>query len=611
MPDTYLVQCFNCLSDYDAADAIWCSCNPQRPTKVCPFCMGCFCAAGLEFKDGFWRQAPAALREEVETLSQSRMLIGEMLVRSGLITTGQLLEALNRQKTDGRKLGEILVESGALPPDRIERFLQSQHTAITVDLARARVDTVALRKLGVDQCLRDRILPLEAEAFRDRRIMTLAMADPSNTEAVQRVMAVTGCQVIPGVVPAESIVSVIRSIFPQGSATASDPAATAAGSEGLAETIVRLASSRRASHIQIQAMEGSLKLFFRIDGTLYLDRMRAPHDVAAALEAFKKLAGLDGDTRTVPRVGRAEVAIDGVDQIVIVRTRPGREGEEMSIKVLDTSTFPAHLGDLGLNETVSGALARALASEKGLILISSPPCSGASTTLYALAVELISSNRMVALVESPRALTLSGATQEEFFPEIRNSFEHAVSLADAPDGGALIVTGTEGVAWSGEAGRLGDRLLVVARAEGISIFAALKAFVASGYPPALLASRPTLLLYQRLVRRICPACRTATGSAADHASALGLPSAEAASLTLYKGNGCGDCAGTLGFRGRVPLAHAVAPDRAVARAAAGTSADDLREACRAAGLASMRREALGALAAGRTTVEEITRRRMG
>lgn len=611
MSDGYLVQCFNCLSDFDALEAIWCSCNPLRPSKVCPFCMGCFCAAGTGFKDAFWSSAPASLHDEVSTLSQSRMLIGEMLVRSGLISTGQLLEALTRQKSEGRRLGEILVDSGALTVDRIERFLQSQHTAVTVDLSRARVDAMMLKRLGVDQCLRERILPLEAESFRDRRIMTLAMADPSSTDSIQRVMSLTGCQVIPGVAPAETIVSVIRSIFPQGSASVSEPAPPAAVGESVALGLLRLAARRRASHIQIQVQDGMLRLFFRIDGTLYLDRARAPRDVTAALDAFRSLAGLEGSERLVPRVARVTVSLDGEEHAVIVRTRPGREGEEMSVKRFEANLFPMRMGDLGLEDPVVEAIEKALSSESGLLLIASPPWSGASTTLNALAFEAHVRHRGVALLESPRALPLPGIVQEEFFPEIRRSFETA--LARAADSGAatLVITAVEGVSWLGEAGRLPDRMLVVARAEGLTLPEVLRRLIAEGYPPEGLGSRPTTVVFQRLVRRICSTCRTRAGTAADHAAMLGLTAGEAADLGLWRGAGCDDCAATPGFRGRVPIAHVLRPDAAVGRAAYDGSLDALRDACRAAGMSSFRREALAVLAAGRTTVEEITRRRMG
>jgi type II secretory ATPase GspE/PulE/Tfp pilus assembly ATPase PilB-like protein len=613
MPAVYLIQCFNCLSDFDAADAIWCSCNPQRPTKVCPFCMGCFCAAGPEFKDAFWRHAPASLHEEIDTLSQSRMLIGEMLVRSGLITTGQLLEALNRQKTDGRRLGEILVDSGALPPDRIERFLRSQHTAVVVDLARARVDAMMLRRLGVDQCLRDRILPLEAEVFHDRHIMTLAMADPSNGEALQRVVSATGYQVIPGVLPADTIVSVIRSIFPQGSATSPgspDPEGRTAAPVGLAQAILRQAVRRRASHIQIQAMQGMLKLFLRVDGTLYLDRARSPHDVAAALEAFKALAGLEGDTRTVPRAARAEATADGKPQVVVVRTRPGREGEEMSVKRIDPESFPPSIDSLGFPDAVSSAFSQALGSEAGLLLVTSPPWSGASSTLHALA-RGAQAMRPTALVESPRSVDCPGALHLEFFPEIRGSLHAAMDRAESSGARAVVVTASEGVVWNTGHADLSARMLVIARAEAITLPEALLRLARAGYPAAALASRPTWIVHQRLLRRVCPACRMPAGNGEEHAAALGLTSDDAARMMLWRGAGCDLCAATPGFNGRVPLAQLLVPGPEVARAVEEGSPAGVRDACRAAGLVPMRREAMAALAAGLTTVEEVTRRRMG
>lgn len=351
MSDGYLVQCFNCLSDFDALEAVWCSCNPQRPTKVCPFCLGCFCAAGQQFKDSFWKGAPASLHDEINLLSQSRMLIGEMLVRAGLITTSQLVEALNRQKQEGRRIGQILVESGALTPDRLDSFLKSQHTVTAVDMQRARVDALLLRRLGVDQCLKERILPLESEAFRDRQIMTLVMADPSNMAALERVMDLTGYQVIPGLAPVDAIVAAIRSIFPQGSATPDAPPerieelalppgdgveTTAARiAQMVPKKILQVAIKRRSTHLHIQNQSGVMKVFHRIDGTLYLDRARPPAEAAEALGAFTIMAGLGGEPSQVPRCGRAQVSVDGMDYNLVVRSRPGREGHELSVKIID------------------------------------------------------------------------------------------------------------------------------------------------------------------------------------------------------------------------------------------------------------------------------------
>ena len=615
MPQVCLVQCFNCLSDFDALEAIWCSCNPQRPTKVCPFCLGCFCAAGEEFKEAFWRDAPETLREETRTLAQSRMLIGEMLVRAGVITTTQLLSALNLQKTDGRRLGEILVDSGSLPPERLERFLHSQHTVAAVDLARARVDAMMLRRLGVDQCLEERILPLEAEAFRDRHIMTLVMADPSNSASVERVMAVTGYQVIPGVAAAGAIEAAIRSIFPQGSASPAEGIAEVSRDaqrpeDSDAVKMLGTALKRRASHLQIQNQAGALSVSYRIDGVLYLDRSRTSAEAAAAMAACKAVVGLAESGPQVSRAGRADISIDGTEHQVIVRSRAGPDGEELSAKILNPVTFPPRLDDLGMPDSVIEKLRMALECKSGLILVSSPPFSGGTSTVYALVMEIASQGRPLFLLESPREVSLTDVTQWEFFPEVDRSFEDAVGRATGCGAEVVAITASDGVNFHDGLDKLSESMLLICRVEAMTLSGSLMKLAAAGYPPAALSNRGTVVVHQRMVRKICAACRAQVSTAEQHASDLGLSSAEAAKIRVWQGNGCETCAPTPGLRGRVPLAQLLKVTPAVARAVATRSAGAVKAACLGAGIAPLMQEALNALAAGLTTPAEIARRKL-
>ena len=102
---------------FDAVAAVWCSDDPKNPTKLCPFCLHCFCDASAEYKQQFWRHAPAPLVDELQTLSQSQDRLGDILIRMKKITTPQLLEVLIEQKETGRKLGEILVREAGLKPE--------------------------------------------------------------------------------------------------------------------------------------------------------------------------------------------------------------------------------------------------------------------------------------------------------------------------------------------------------------------------------------------------------------------------------------------------------------------------------------------------------------
>jgi type IV pilus assembly protein PilB len=129
----YLVSCWSCLGEFDAAGAVWCSDDPKNPTKLCPFCFRCFCDASAEYKQAFWSYAPAPLVEELKTLSASKDRLGDVLIRLKKLTTTQLLEALVEQQESGQKLGRILVERGLVQAADIEAALQGQGTGPLLD----------------------------------------------------------------------------------------------------------------------------------------------------------------------------------------------------------------------------------------------------------------------------------------------------------------------------------------------------------------------------------------------------------------------------------------------------------------------------------------------
>ena len=122
----YPVTCWNCLGEFDAVAAVWCSDDPKNPTKLCPFCLRCFCEASGEYKQQFWRHAPDQLVDELQTLSQSQDRLGDILVRLKKITIAQLLEVLVEQKETGRKLGQILVRRGFVTQTDVDTGLRLQ-----------------------------------------------------------------------------------------------------------------------------------------------------------------------------------------------------------------------------------------------------------------------------------------------------------------------------------------------------------------------------------------------------------------------------------------------------------------------------------------------------
>ncbi|HEY6548420.1 MAG TPA: hypothetical protein VI589_10955, partial [Vicinamibacteria bacterium] len=130
---SYLVSCWNCLGEFDAVPAVWCSDDPKNPTKLCPFCLRCFCEASERYKQEFWREAPRVLHDELETLSRSKDRMGDILIRMKKLKTPELLDALVEQKASGRRLGEILVTRGLVRQDDIDAALRSQGMSPLVD----------------------------------------------------------------------------------------------------------------------------------------------------------------------------------------------------------------------------------------------------------------------------------------------------------------------------------------------------------------------------------------------------------------------------------------------------------------------------------------------
>ena len=98
----YVVSCWNCLGEFEATGAVWCSDDPKNPTKLCPFCLHCFCEAGAEYKQEFWKKAPPQLVEELQTLGKSQDRLGDVLIRMKKLQTPQLLDALVEQRETGR-----------------------------------------------------------------------------------------------------------------------------------------------------------------------------------------------------------------------------------------------------------------------------------------------------------------------------------------------------------------------------------------------------------------------------------------------------------------------------------------------------------------------------
>ena len=126
MAETYVVSCWNCQNDFEAIEAVWCSCDPKHPSKLCPFCLSCFCPADAAYKRDFWDAAPQSLKDEVAILERSLDRLGEILIRNQKLKTPQLLAALREQESSGELLGKILIDNNCVSQPDIDNALKYQ-----------------------------------------------------------------------------------------------------------------------------------------------------------------------------------------------------------------------------------------------------------------------------------------------------------------------------------------------------------------------------------------------------------------------------------------------------------------------------------------------------
>jgi type IV pilus assembly protein PilB len=237
VPREYTTQCWSCLGEFDAAAAVWCTCSARTPSKLCPFCFRCFCQADAGYRDTFWRDCPEEIREERDILQSASGTVGEALIRSNLLNTGQLIAALKWQRSRGASLEDALVDLGFVSRENLALMTQgsSKGDAATVDLSHQLIDASLVEMISVELCHRKKVLPISKEMIGETPVLTLAMAGPTDVEMIDQIQSLTGCRIIPLSVTEKEILDRLLDLFPDqvkalraGGAAAAPAAAAAA-----------------------------------------------------------------------------------------------------------------------------------------------------------------------------------------------------------------------------------------------------------------------------------------------------------------------------------------------------------------------------------------------
>jgi type IV pilus assembly protein PilB len=362
----------------------------------------------------------------------------------------------------------------------------------------------------------------------------------------------------------------------------------------------------QASDIHFEPFEPGFQIRCRVDGVLRELASPPRHLARPIISRLKVLANLNIAERRLPQDGRIKLNLGGRAVDLRVSTLPTRFGESVVLRVLDQASLRLQLGQLGLPEPVRQEVEEIIRRPNGIFIVTGPTGSGKTTTLYSCLTALNSVDSKLLTVEDPVEYEIDGVMQVPVNPAAGLTFARALRtfLRQDPD---IVMVGEirdlETAQIAIQASLTGHLVLTTLHTNDAP--GAVTRLVDMGLEPFLLASTLEAVLAQRLVRRICPACKSAC---TPHESLLRQLAANPATLhgrKLHRGAGCAACNRT-GYRGRLGLFEFLRlTDPLRELVARGASLVELRQKALGGGMTSLREAGVAAILAGETTVEEV------
>nr|WP_246803755.1 GspE/PulE family protein [Cellulomonas hominis] len=398
----------------------------------------------------------------------------------------------------------------------------------------------------------------------------------------------------------------------------SELAATAAGDGSRTEALdararmvelhIAQAIDDRASDIHFEPGMFEMAVRYRIDGVL-VEKKPVPAEVATGVVAYiKTRAEIDLDRR-IPHDGQMTFRHGARNVDIRVSTLPTLHGETTVLRILDNSTR-LDLASFGMNDQVANRWREGFSRPHGMVLVTGPTGTGKSTTLYATLAELATRDRNIVTVENPVEYQMHGINQVQIHPEVGLTFANALRAILRQDPDVILlgeIRDKETATVAIEAALTGH--LVLSTLHTNSAPDAAVRLVEMGVEPFLVASVLECALAQRLVRRLCEACRQRIEPTAADLEAAGFEVPAGTPTTFYAAHpdGCARC--SRGYQGRVAVFEAVQMTAALEQfvVSGAVSSTGAKAAAEADGLTTMRQDGWLKVAQGLTTVAEILR----
>jgi len=551
--------------------------------------------------------------------------VGQKLLEAQLIDETALQKAALQQKNSGGSLTGNLVKVGAISEENLIDFLSQMYRVPAVDLRKVDADPACIKLVPADVALKFMALPLS----RSGRRLTVAMVNPTNIFALDDIKFITGFEVDPVVAPEPQVKKALDKYYDSAGTMADvmkgmedDLAVVEDEDEESLESnlsmadeapIVKLVNSliadavrKGASDIHVEPYEKTLRVRFRIDGTLY-EMMAPPFKYKAAIiSRLKIMSELDIAERRVPQDGRIKIKVLNRTIDLRVSTLPTIFGEKLVMRILDKANLNVDLEKLGFEPQAFSDFTRAIANPYGMVLVTGPTGSGKTTTLYSALTKINTPEVNVMTAEDPVEYNLDGINQVLIHEDVGLTFAAALKAFLRQDPNIIMVGEIRDI----DTGSIATKAaltghLVLSTLHTNDAPSAIGRLVDMGIEPFLVASSLNLILAQRLVRRPCASCKRQIEPHPEVLRELDLTPEAAGEFPWLEGAGCVDCNNT-GYKGRqgvyeVMVLSSGIRDMILDRASAMT----IKRLAMSEGMRTLRMDAMSKLKKGLTTAEEV------
>ena len=551
--------------------------------------------------------------------------LGDILIARGLLTEQRISEAILIQEKSSKRLGQIFIDKGWVPELEVLRALGEQLSVPYVHLRAGIYDPDIVALVDNTTARRLQVLPLQMI----RGELALATVDPQAIPAFDEVEQRIGCRVRPVLARREEILNAINDAYAGNANTIGliddvdddfevienlvpdDYAAIDEMAEGspvinMVNSLVQRAVRDGASDIHIEPSRSKSRVRFRIDGVLYeVTGMKAELH-PAIVSRLKVMANLDIAERRLPQDGRIQVHTQGRAVDLRFSSLPGLFGEKIVLRVLDKNQSLLDVNKLGMSGGNLEAFKLLLDNSNGLILVTGPTGSGKTTSLYAALNYLNSIEKNIVTIEDPVEYQIEIVNQNEVRDNIGLSFSTILrhTLRQDPD---IVMVGEirdrETAEIAVQAALTGH--LVLSTLHTNHAIGAITRMIDMGVEPYLLSSALIGVVAQRLVRTICPACKTGYVATPEVARRYGWQDEK--QVQLARGRGCPECYDS-GYKGRAGIHEVLQADEELQRlVTSNPSRDELTKYLQSKNIRTLFHDGLEHVRQRDTTIEEISR----